>query len=770
MLPELRLRDPRPGVRAEQRGDAHRRRSTRVRRALVDCASRASTCWTCAPTSAPGEPNLLLMRVDYRLRAQQRARQLVYPFYLLDASLRAPGDDMPLAANYPVIDDRRYDDLVAEVRTRIPRYTPEWTDLNDNDPGMALVQLFAWLGEHADLSARPGAGAQLPEVPRAARHRADAGPAGAARRSASRSAATLPRADGHRPAAHPGRGRGPGRRHARGVRNRARADRARRARSTRCSSTAASPSPTSAAANADAQTGLRAVRPDARSAAAALMLGFDSALDFPSVEHRPDVLAARPRGAPPLYVDCEAAVDAAAGDARWEYWNGSEWQPLDLLQDETAAFTRSGHVRAAGAGAQALDRPLAARRPRRGRGAALLDPRAAASRRRTRRAPQSCGGAHQHRSGAAGADGRRRSARAAPPASTTRSSSSPTRRCSTARCELVVDEGRGEEPWEERPDFFASGPRRQALRARTAAPARCASGAASSCACRSPTRTGRRNVIALSYRFGGGAAGNVGAGRLTNLRGGMAGIDAGAVTNLMPAYGGGDEETLDAARSRAAQTLKSHERAVTIEDFELHARAAGDVARAKATAAVSPAVRGRRRPRRRSASSSCRPRQRPTARRPGADADRRHAAQRLRLPRAASPRHRRALRAGAEVPRDRRQGDAGLPRQHRSGRGQAARVADAGALLPSARRRRRQLVDRGRQRLAVRRRHRLLRPAAASDAGGRAPRQRRRDHARPQASARVQRRGAGGPCAAEERRPPDHRAVRGDRDVGRRIA
>src|SRR5215467_3140577 len=52
---------------------------------------------------------------------------------------------MSLEAQLPVIDDRTFDDIVAEARTRIPRYTPEWTDLNDNDPGIALVQVFGWM-------------------------------------------------------------------------------------------------------------------------------------------------------------------------------------------------------------------------------------------------------------------------------------------------------------------------------------------------------------------------------------------------------------------------------------------------------------------------------------------------------------------------------------------------------------------------------------------------------------------------------------------------
>src|SRR5215203_2541236 len=52
---------------------------------------------------------------------------------------------MPLTP--PNLDNRRFDDLVAEARQRIPRYTPEWTNFNTSDPGMALVQLHAWMTE-----------------------------------------------------------------------------------------------------------------------------------------------------------------------------------------------------------------------------------------------------------------------------------------------------------------------------------------------------------------------------------------------------------------------------------------------------------------------------------------------------------------------------------------------------------------------------------------------------------------------------------------------
>jgi predicted phage baseplate assembly protein len=45
------------------------------------------------------------------------------------------------------LDNRSYNDLKAELRRRIPLYTPEWTDFNETDPGMVLIELFAWLAD-----------------------------------------------------------------------------------------------------------------------------------------------------------------------------------------------------------------------------------------------------------------------------------------------------------------------------------------------------------------------------------------------------------------------------------------------------------------------------------------------------------------------------------------------------------------------------------------------------------------------------------------------
>jgi len=43
------------------------------------------------------------------------------------------------------LDDRAFNDLVQECKLRIPRYCQEWTNHNPSDPGITLIELFAWL-------------------------------------------------------------------------------------------------------------------------------------------------------------------------------------------------------------------------------------------------------------------------------------------------------------------------------------------------------------------------------------------------------------------------------------------------------------------------------------------------------------------------------------------------------------------------------------------------------------------------------------------------
>lgn len=48
---------------------------------------------------------------------------------------------MPLTP--PNLDDRTFADIVAQAKTLIPRYVPEWTNFNESDPGITMVELFA---------------------------------------------------------------------------------------------------------------------------------------------------------------------------------------------------------------------------------------------------------------------------------------------------------------------------------------------------------------------------------------------------------------------------------------------------------------------------------------------------------------------------------------------------------------------------------------------------------------------------------------------------
>jgi predicted phage baseplate assembly protein len=82
---------------------------------------------------------------------------------------------MPL--DVPNLDDRRWVDLVDEARSLIPRVAPRWTDHNVHDPGITLIELFAWLVEmqiyrlnrvgerHRELFARLAGAARRPRTP-----------------------------------------------------------------------------------------------------------------------------------------------------------------------------------------------------------------------------------------------------------------------------------------------------------------------------------------------------------------------------------------------------------------------------------------------------------------------------------------------------------------------------------------------------------------------------------------------------------------------------
>jgi predicted phage baseplate assembly protein len=489
---------------------------------------------------------------------------------------------MPLEQLLPVIDDRRFADLVAEARTRIPRYTPELTDLNDNEPAMALVQVMAWMGDL--LLARMG---RLPllntlkfleligiELRPAAAAQAEIGfpllPGGTLPNiTIPRQTQVATEAQGDEQPV---------------VFETTRALVAVAARLDAVQVDLGTSFSDLSRANAEPAAGFEPFGATGR-VGNALLLGFDSPLPFPSValDLAWWVVTGGTKRSDPLVVTSAVAV-APPVTLAWEGWNGKRWVPLQLLQDETAAFTRSGHVVLAPVPADTLQRAVMGRvaaprywiRARLLRGAYQPVPRILGV--RTNTVPAIA---------AQSVDAELLGRASGMPDQVLRLAQSPV---IAGSLQLEIDEGDGFQPWTEVPDFLASGPQdpHYVLNRSTGE-------------VRFPGREGRipvvnparpANVLARRYRVGGGAAGNVAAGRITQLRGHLAGVDAAAVGNLFPSAGGGDEETLDAARLRAARTLKSHERAVTSEDFELHAQEVGGVARAKALPLAAPAFPG----------------------------------------------------------------------------------------------------------------------------------------------------------------------------------
>lgn len=52
-----------------------------------------------------------------------------------------------MGIDVPELDDRTYEEILTEATNLIPAYAEEWTDLNPHDPGIAILEVLAWLTE-----------------------------------------------------------------------------------------------------------------------------------------------------------------------------------------------------------------------------------------------------------------------------------------------------------------------------------------------------------------------------------------------------------------------------------------------------------------------------------------------------------------------------------------------------------------------------------------------------------------------------------------------
>ncbi len=498
---------------------------------------------------------------------------------------------MPLKDALPVIDDRRYDDIVAEMRTRVARYTPEWTpvwtDLNDSDPGITLTQVFAWLAEMMiyRMSKVPELNyvkfLQLLGIELRARQPASAEIAFQVKDAHDQPVVVVsPRTqvsgespDGGPPVVFE-------------------TERALRALAPRLASVQAFDGYAYRDVTDANNTTLAGYAPFGPLAAvdAALYLGFrypdkytGDKTRFPGGEIDLAVTVMQ-EGAGTGVVQCGLPASRAYASAtwRWECWTGSDWKRVDQIRDETLAFTRSGHVYLKGPGGDVMQPGLAGvdavpafwLRVRLESSAYERAPQLRTVRTNTALARQ----AETIREEVLGGSNGRRG-------QVLQLANAPVLDGSLA---LEIDEGPGFASWTQVPDFLGSKADDPHY---TLNPATGEVSFGDGINGRIPVANVDNpggSVVAREYRFGGGKRGNLPAGALETLVTAVTGIDDSGVTNLFAAYGGREEELLEEAKRRAPSAIRNRCRAVTAEDYEALAKEAANVRRAKALALFHP--------------------------------------------------------------------------------------------------------------------------------------------------------------------------------------
>lgn len=493
---------------------------------------------------------------------------------------------MPLSA--PHLDDRTFDDLVAEARRRIPRHTPEWTDHNATDPGITFLELYAWLTEMALFRLN-----QVPDrlyvkflemlgVQLASARPARAGLTFTVARD-DVDAVIVPRAT---PVAAPAEDGGDA--------VIFETDQSLVAISARLAAVQSFDGfgyTLETQANDGDEQSFAPFGTHAREGSA-LVLGFASPLPMTAQPIRLTIELEPPRtGRPQRRCDgepcgAELGAEVPPGEITWEYWDGADWRFLTVDADDTRGFSRSGTVTVRGPGPRAVAAPLGRvtgeslywLRGRLVRSGFDRPPRLTTVRLNTITATQ---GQTVTDEILGGSDGRpdQTFQLANPPvleidhplpagATVAAEESADGRAFDVDRLRLEVNEGATDDDfrvWRRVDDFFASGPDDpHFVLDATTGQVRFGDGHRGRIPLANPDFP--TNVVARFYRFGGGRRGNVGPGAVSQLQSYVEGISA--VTNPRPALGGSDEETLDEARNRAVGDLKARHRAVTAEDFE----------------------------------------------------------------------------------------------------------------------------------------------------------------------------------------------------------
>lgn len=474
----------------------------------------------------------------------------------------------------PNLDDRRFQDFVDEAKRMIPTLTPEWTNHNLSDPGVALIEIFAWMSEQVIYRLN-----QVPErmyVEFLNMMGVEPFPASAARVPLTFLLSGVP----NEPVIVP---RGTEVATADGDVVFATLDELRIDQP----SIAGALTAAGDAGFVDVLAELRydrdtvtAFPSDPVAPGDAFYLGFDRSLAGQLVDLR---LTVAGRG---------VGVDPSRVPIVWEAWDGDFWLVADAVRDDTGGLNRDGVVRLA---MPAAHEPLVLSGQRLHWVRVRLLP-ADDGQPTFRTSPTiadvsaSVGGGtvlaeHSLRVGAEtlgvsdGTPGQRFALANAPVLPREPGE------------HVIVVEGEREEVYTEVDDFAASGPLDTHVMW-DAASGQVLFGPSIRYPDGTTVQHGRipafgARVAVSRYRAGGGTEGNVGARALTALRVAVPFVDS--VVNLVPARGGVDPERLDEVKARGPRTLRAGQRAVTVTDFEqLALEASPAVARTRCVPPETP--------------------------------------------------------------------------------------------------------------------------------------------------------------------------------------
>jgi len=498
---------------------------------------------------------------------------------------------MPLVA--PNLDDRQFADIVAEAKTLIPRYAPEWTNFNETDPGITLVELFAWMTEILvyRLNKVPDRNyikfLQLIGI--------ELEPAQPARAELT---FTLARPDistvivpsGTQVAAQGSTGQPV-------VFETDQALIAMGAQLTQIETSDGFGYTLQTKKNIAQGQSFYPFGPKPQPGNA-LLLGFSSPKALPTEQINLAVTLFQDGLTPPV-MKCGTAIPPPA-TLVWEYYDGALWQFINIDSDGTRAFSQAGHVLFPGPGNLAKTAPksnvfladgLYWIRARVQSASYEMPPQISAIRTNTISATQAITFTDEVLGTSNGLPNQTFQVANTPvmvldtPVQVTNSDGV---KISVLSLRLEIDEGQGFMVWQEVDDFFSSGPNDRVFTIdRNTGVITTGTGEHGRIPVINQTSTDP-NVVARSYRAGGGIQGNVAANSITQPQTSVPSVDT--VKNYDPATGGTDEESVADAKLRATLALQSKDRAVTPEDFQYLATQApgANVKRAFALALFHP--------------------------------------------------------------------------------------------------------------------------------------------------------------------------------------